>query len=135
MNNNATVIVALITAIAAIISPAITAWFNTRTQLKLKALDMFYLEKMKSYKEFCANSSSHISEGANYSSRYFDKYTKAYEDAYLLSSPKIQSKMDKLKKYLDSKLGASLIVKDREYASTLLYEIRTSMSNELKSYK
>jgi hypothetical protein len=95
---------------------------------------MFYLEKMKSYKEFCSNTSSYISQGGNYHS-YRDKYLNSYEIAFLLSSPNVKNKMLALKKYLNSKMGEAMSIEDKNHAESLLADINKAMSNELKSYK
>lgn len=47
-----TVIVALITTIAAIISPIITALITSRKEYKVKKLEIVYQEKLKAFNEF-----------------------------------------------------------------------------------
>jgi len=49
---NVTVIVALIAAIAAIISPLITAYIQRKSALEIKQLDIIYKDKAETYKAF-----------------------------------------------------------------------------------
>lgn len=47
-----TVIAALITAIAAIIAPSVTAYINNRYQYKIKTIDLFFNAKLEAYQRF-----------------------------------------------------------------------------------
>ena len=51
---DATIIVALVAAIAAVIAPIFTAFFNNRKELKLKRIDILQKSKIEVYQSFCA---------------------------------------------------------------------------------
>ncbi len=49
---NVTVIVALITALAAIVAPVITQYITQRGAYRLKSLELFFAEKTRAYREY-----------------------------------------------------------------------------------
>lgn len=50
--NNVTIIVALITALAAIVAPVITQFIAQRGAYRLKSLELFFAEKAKVYRKY-----------------------------------------------------------------------------------
>lgn len=131
MEVNPTIMVALITAITAIIAPLINSYINNKNQIKLKNLDLFYKEKSDTYQRFCTAAIDldywiySICDDITPPSHY---YLKAHQLAYLIADKKTRSLLNELHPYYF--LGE---IKESEI-TTLLSKIVESMNEDLEKY-
>ncbi|QAA31230.1 hypothetical protein [Clostridium manihotivorum] len=134
MQVNTTIVVALITAIAAIIAPLINSFMNNRTQLKLKRLDLFYKEKSDIYQNFCKA----IIDLDNWIYTEDDdarlnppskEFLKIHQLTYLMANTEIRSLLDELNSYYY--LGE---IKEKEI-KTILMDVIQAMNEDLEKFR
>lgn len=132
MNINITVIVSLITAMAAIFAPSITAFINAKTQIKLKKLDLLYKTRLDTYQNFCGITHAYFNCWDIKTKPTKDEFLKIYQSAYLLASEKTRNKLENLKSYADKN---NIEIKiDKTKLEPILLDINKSMSEDLENY-
>ena len=94
MQIDVTVVVALITALAAIISPVVTAAINSRSAVKLKKLELFETNVHLAVAEL-AKGYSELIDGVHLA-KYWAFNTAAYKVMALIPDHDIQSKLTSL---------------------------------------
>lgn len=126
MKVDLTITISVILAIAAIISPVLTALLNNRHQYKMHKLDLEHQEKQDRLRHYRQTYTDYLA-GAGKIVYYADKdglhdYGKAYLNALLISSPAIRPRMIR---------ANSLIMEDRfEQAIPILEETAEQIKQE-----
>ncbi|NSB15855.1 hypothetical protein [Clostridium beijerinckii] len=133
MEKNPAIIVALITAIAAIIAPIITSYNNNKTQLQLKNMDLFYKDKSDIYQRFCLafetlDSWVHdLNENID-NEPLSNEYLNIHKLTYLISNDEVRTLLDELSSHFDKPA-----INEGKY-EILKKEIIKSMNYDLQSF-
>lgn len=127
---NSTIIVALLTALAAVLSPLITAVINNNKEIKIKRLDLFYTEKSKAYHDFSVCSAVYIEEYIidedNCPSK--NKFVESFNNAYLVADDSTRKAMIALRNYF---YGNEM---REDTIRNLVFDICKTMGNDLSTY-
>lgn len=126
-----TIVVSLITALAAIIAPVITAIINNRANRKIKVLELFYQRKTDAYLEFMKAASAVLVNGRP-AQELLAQIQEAGSVALLFSSKETQSKISK---YCAMLLKSDYSPSGLAALSQSYHDAIISMQEEINEYR
>lgn len=116
-----TVIVSLVAAVSAILSPVLTTLINNRHQYKMRKLELLQEQKLRAVQQFTSSCSTHL---AAYNKQSRDEYYKSYGEIFLYVNKKHWAAIEAL----NSDIEEEKLVE----AGKKLTEISQSLSSEMK---
>lgn len=141
MINNIAIITSMITAIAAIIAPVITSIINNRYQRKIRAMELYFVEKSAVYKELVEKIMLFTYCSGVDGDEYSD-YLCCFEKAYLIADKKTLEKLDTLSNVLthyrftkSGNLPLNVPSCSKEELHIAIHNVTVALNEELQSYK
>lgn len=107
MNINTTVLIALITAIAAILAPLISKYIECKYQLKLKGIEILLSRKIQAYQDFTTEASKYVYITSGRDGPEYAKYLETFHKALIVSNPETTKSLEDFEDVMNKLRGTN----------------------------